>query len=120
MIATAPPVSLPADLAGLFREELRLCGVRPGDLVVAYTDSRTNPQYPTAAFSAASDLGADAMQVTVPLAWGEDKATRVIDRLRGANLVLDMAGNPVLFLYSEALTKLLETGTRVLKVVGTE
>ena len=120
MVQTAPVPSLPVDLGGLFREELRLCGIRPGDTVFAYTDGRTNPQYAAAVFSAASDLGADAMQLTVPLNWNDTKADRVIERLRGADLVVDLAGNPVLFLYSAALTRLLETGTRVLKVLGTE
>lgn len=120
MVQIAPIPSLPVELAGLFREELRLCGIRPGDTVFAYADSRTNAQYAAAVFSAASDLGADAMQLTVPLNWNDAKADRVIERLRGADLVVDLAGNPVLFLYSAALTNLLETGTRVLKVLGSE
>ena len=120
MVQIAQIPSLPVNLDGLFREELRLCGVRAGDTVFAYTDSRTNPQYAMAIFNAASDLGADPMQLTVPLTWTDAKADQVIDCLRGADLVVDLAGNPVLFLYSAALTRLLETGTRVLKVLGTE
>ncbi len=120
MVRAHSVISLPADLGGMFREEFRLCGVRPGDTVIAYTDARTNPQYVAAVFSGASDLGADVLQVNVPATWTESKADRVIERIKGADLVVDLAGNHVLFLYSTALARLLETGTRVLKVLGSE
>lgn len=120
MLRATASAGLPIDLAGLFREELRLCRVQPGDLVIAYTDARSDASYVAATFSAASDLGADVLQVNVPSTWTDTQADRVVERVRGATLVIDLARNPVLFLYSEALSRLLKTGTRVLKILGTE
>jgi len=119
------------DLLPLFREELRLCAIKPGDAVVVFTDARTNPHYAAAALGAAVDLGAEACELTLPYLGvtaqpGKPPARlrqvpeRVVAFLSTATLVVDLGTAFRLFLYSRALRELLRSGVRVLRVTASE
>ncbi|MBI2372160.1 MAG: hypothetical protein HYV08_18350 [Deltaproteobacteria bacterium] len=119
------------DLLPLFREELRLCAVRPGDTVVVFTDARSNPHYAAAALGAAVDLGAEASELSLPYlgvrpqpqgppARLRQVPERVVAFLRTATLVVDLSTAFRLFLYSRALRELLRSGVRVLRVAASE
>jgi 2,5-dihydroxypyridine 5,6-dioxygenase len=58
-IAAAEPI-------GLFRKELELCRVKKGEAVLVWCDSQTTPSYPGAFVAAATQLGAEAAQITIP------------------------------------------------------
>jgi 2,5-dihydroxypyridine 5,6-dioxygenase len=56
----------PAKLPLLFKKELELCKVKPGNLVVMVTDLTTRQDYVQAAFAAGQDLGAKIFELRIP------------------------------------------------------
>lgn len=119
------------DLLPLFREELRLCAIKPGDSVVVFTDARSNPHYAAAALGAAVDLGAETCELSLPYlgvrpqpqgppARLRQVPERQVAFLRTATLVVDLSTAFRLFLYSRALRELLRSGVRVLRVTASE
>jgi 2,5-dihydroxypyridine 5,6-dioxygenase len=108
-----------ADLVRLFAEEMRLCGVQPGECVVIFTDPGfPHPQYPPAAFSAIRALGADAYVLT---ASSEDSFTSQVCRQAwlSADLVLGMSTIPRgigSWMYTATSDEALATGARILMV----
>jgi 2,5-dihydroxypyridine 5,6-dioxygenase len=62
----------PAKLPLMFRKELELCKIEPGNLIVLVTDLKTRQDYVQAAFAAAEDLGAKIFEIKIgtPFAAG--------------------------------------------------
>lgn len=56
----------PAKLPLLFRKELELCKIKPGNFVVLLSDLTTRRDYIEAAFAAAEDLGARIVEIKIP------------------------------------------------------
>lgn len=54
-------------LASLFKAEFAMCQVKAGETLVVLSDPATRPEYVTAAFAAAQELGAKVFQVGVPV-----------------------------------------------------
>jgi len=54
-------------LASLFQAEFALCKVSAGETMVVLSDPATRPEYITAAFATARELGAQVFQIGVPL-----------------------------------------------------
>lgn len=59
-------MQLTADLAPLFKREFELCKVKEGEVVAVLTESKTRPEYVTAATTAAQMLGAQVFEISVP------------------------------------------------------
>ena len=108
-----------ADLVALFRQELHLCKVQAGETVLVFTDPRfPHPEYPPAAFAAASSLGANAYILT---SQGDQAFDDPMVRAAWANadLVLGMSMLPRgigSWMYTETHDRALAAGTRVLMV----
>jgi len=60
-----PQILNPATLASLFRAELELCNVRPGETITVLSDLASRREYVSAAFAAAQALGADIYEMCV-------------------------------------------------------
>ena len=60
-----PQILNPATLASLFRAELELCNVRPGETITVLSDLASRREYVAAAFAAAQTLGADIYEMCV-------------------------------------------------------
>jgi len=54
-----PQLVNPATLAMLFRKEFELCRVKADETIALLMDLTARPEYVSAAFAAAADLGAD-------------------------------------------------------------
>ncbi len=54
------------ELVELFRHQLTMCRLSPGELCLCITDTAWNPAYAAACMGAAHSLGADAFQVVLP------------------------------------------------------
>jgi 2,5-dihydroxypyridine 5,6-dioxygenase len=108
-----------ADLVALFVEELRLCNVGRGEVVLIFTDPAfPHPEYPAAAFAAAKVLHADPYVLT---ASSEDPFTSQLCRLawRSAGLVLGMSTVPRgigSWMYTTTSDLALVEGARILMV----
>jgi 2,5-dihydroxypyridine 5,6-dioxygenase len=115
-----------AEAFPLFRWELELCRLEASEQVLIVTDPMTNPSYVTACLGAALSLGAEAVQVVVPLVAGlQDQATRrvierpipyrrVLDMMKRMDLVADLTSRG--FLHSEHQVEMLSEGMRMLRV----
>src|SRR5262249_22039694 len=102
-----------AELSSLFRDELRLCNVQAGEVVLIFSDTFMNPVYPAACLAAARDLGADTFQLVVPQDAGLSSRA-VGDAWKASDMVVAMASFP--WLYSKAHNEALDAGTRTLMV----
>jgi 2,5-dihydroxypyridine 5,6-dioxygenase len=107
------------ELQKMFKAELELCKVKPGETVIVYTDPKFNPFYPAAMFGAALELGADAYQVVVPStgATGPDVTDKEISRariemLKSADMLIEMTNTR--WLLTDAHAEILQSGTRAL------
>ena len=107
-----------AELVPLFRDHLELCTVAPGETVLGFTDSMTNPAYTTALAGAARVLGADYFQIVVATdeSWMESQA--IIDAWRGSDLVVGMLTTE--WIYSDAHNAALDAGARTLMIIEPE
>jgi 2,5-dihydroxypyridine 5,6-dioxygenase len=55
-----------AELIGLFKQELDMCNLKPGEVCVVVTDTAFNPAIADAFLGAALDMGAEAYKITLP------------------------------------------------------
>ncbi|HBY95749.1 MAG TPA: hypothetical protein DEP84_17645 [Chloroflexi bacterium] len=55
-----------AELIGLWKQELRMCNLQPGELCIVVTDTAYNPVIADACLGAALDTGAEAYKMTLP------------------------------------------------------
>lgn len=102
------------DLVGLFTEHLRLCNVKKGEVILAFTDAQfAFPEYPGAMLAAARSLGAEAFAITSP-SDAEISAQLVLDAWKSADMVIAMTTIP--WLYTDAHNEALASGTRTLMV----
>ncbi|MEZ5805142.1 MAG: hypothetical protein R3E51_17185 [Rhizobiaceae bacterium] len=111
-----------ADIIPIFREGLRQSRVAPGEKVVIYADSFTNPVYAPAFMAAARDLGAQAFAMTQPLINADasnsigraNPQPLMIEVMKQADFVVDVSTGGML--YSNDHEAILATGTRILRV----
>jgi 2,5-dihydroxypyridine 5,6-dioxygenase len=111
----------------LFRNELELCGVGPGQSVAVLSQGSQLRQYATAFLAAARDLGAEGEDVNVPGADSADAAQRL--RALGENalsahpeamqacLSADLVVDHLLLLFSKEQLAIQKADTRILTVV---
>jgi 2,5-dihydroxypyridine 5,6-dioxygenase len=114
------------EAAVLFREELVLCGLRGQEQAVIVSDPSTNPHYVAACFSAALSLGAEVVQVVVPVIEGTPAMVsrriaerpvpyqHVLEFMKGVDFVADLTARG--FLHSERQVEMLSCGMRMLRV----
>src|SRR2546427_12225134 len=80
-----PQILNPATLASLFRAELELCNVRPGETITVLSDLASRREYVSAAFAAAHALGADIYGMCVNAAPSWDRlGAATAGRCKGA------------------------------------
>ena len=70
----------PAKLAMLYKRELELCKVKPGDTIALVSDLGTRREYIQATFAAADELGARRLRDVRQLDPGLDQGRRADDR----------------------------------------
>jgi 2,5-dihydroxypyridine 5,6-dioxygenase len=111
------------EMVTLFREELELCAVKPGEIVMVLTEGDIRADYARCFLQAARALGANAFQLGVPnRVVREDKTLvgrtpiagnrAVIDTLKQADMIIDLIG----MLFSHEQNEITASGTRVLMV----
>lgn len=112
------------EMLELFKAELALCAVKPGEVVVALTGGQDWQDYAQAFMLAAQSFGATAWHLNVPK-YGFSKVAgqqgrhpltgnlNAIDALKRADLVIDMLG----LLFSREQAEIQAAGTRVLRVM---
>jgi 2,5-dihydroxypyridine 5,6-dioxygenase len=112
------------EMLDLFKEELRLCKVSSGEVVVVLSGGNDHPEYAQTFMLAAQNLGATTFHVNV-LKYGQVKAAGVqgrhalsgnrpaIEMLKTANLVIDLLG----LLFSAEQAEIQAAGARILRVM---
>jgi 2,5-dihydroxypyridine 5,6-dioxygenase len=119
--AIRAPEGNPAGLAFLFRQQLEMCRVKPGETVALVSDLTTRREYIQAAFAAADALGADIYEMCVNAvpSWTKvgvatiGKCKGTLDAVRAADIV-------VIFhvpLFTKWLKEVMDGGTRVLMII---
>ena len=115
-----------AEAVVLFREELRLCNLRPDEKALIVSDASTNPHYAAACFGAVLEIGAEVAQVVVPFVEGTPELAarrraeklvpyeHIIDLMKRMDFVVDLTS--IGFLHSERQVEMLSHGTRMLRV----
>ena len=118
---------MPADATTveLFKAELELCKVGPGQTVAVLSEDEIRADYAQAFLIAAQQLGAESFQVNVPSrqtvrgvgnGWGQTALANnraAIEALKKADILIDL----MLLLFSPEQLEITEAGTRVLLVV---
>jgi len=114
-------------MVSLFRQELELCKVRPGETVAVLSEAEQAVEYASAFMIAARELGVDVFNVNLP-ARGADGAQNVagdvgqnalagngpaIEALKSADLVVDL----IFLLFSKEQLEIQAADTRILLVV---
>jgi len=111
----------PAKLAMLFRDELKLCNVQPGETIIALTDMESHRDYVRAAFAAADDLGADAYEICVNAIPSWHKVgVATVGKAKGTVAAIKEADLLICFhvpLFTKWLKEVRDAGTRVLMVI---
>jgi 2,5-dihydroxypyridine 5,6-dioxygenase len=112
-----------AEMLAVFKAELELCKVKPGEVVATLTAGREWQDYAQAFMTAAQALGATAFHVNVPRAKAKVAGVQgkhplagnqpAIDSLKRADLVIDMMG----LLFSAEQAEIQAAGARVLRVM---
>jgi 2,5-dihydroxypyridine 5,6-dioxygenase len=116
-----PQILNPARLAALFRAELELCAVKPGETIAVLTDLASRREYVAAAFAAADELGAQIFELcvnSVP-SWhkvgvptvGAAKGT--LEAIKAADLLVCLH----IPLFTKWLAEVRAGGTRVLMII---
>jgi 2,5-dihydroxypyridine 5,6-dioxygenase len=111
----------PAKLAMLFREEFKLCNVKPGETIAVLSDISTRRDYVHATFAAISDLGANSYEMcvnSVP-SWikvgvetiGECKGT--VEAFEAADMLVCLH----IPLFTNWMKRVRQSGTRVLMII---
>jgi len=118
-------MAVDASMVELFKSNLELCKVGPGQTVAVLSEGEMRADYAQAFLAASQQLGASAFQVNVPsrathggFAGNTGKTAlagnrAAIDALKGADIVIDL----MLLLFSEEQTEITDSGTRMLLVV---
>jgi 2,5-dihydroxypyridine 5,6-dioxygenase len=115
------------DLVPLFKKELELCKVRPGEAVAIYMEGGRLREYADAFAVAAGDLGANVFCVDLPLTSGRgsDEAgvpaagaglarhPEVVDAFKRVDMLIDL----VLLLWTPEKHQIQHAGTRILSVI---
>ena len=110
------------DLIPVFRDELELCKVKPGEIVAIYTEGGCRPEYARAFAEAAEGLGATVFHVDLP-GRGKDMAElggragdrglsanpAVVEALKGSDLMIDL----VMLLFEPEKEAIQESITRL-------
>lgn len=114
-----------ANVVSLFKSELELCKVGPGQSVAVLSEGEMRSDYAQAFLLAAQELGANAFHVNVPprlvsqgFAGNMGKTALAgnrpaIDALKNVDLVIDL----MFLLFSEEQIEITDAGARVLLVV---
>ena len=106
-----------ADLAPMFRDHMELCGVGPGQTVMAFTNTQSNPAYITALMAAVKILGADFFQIMVAADDSWMKSRTIIDAWKGCDMVVGfLASMGSHWIYSDAHNEALDSGVRSLMI----
>ena len=114
-------------LTELFRKNLELCEVGPGETVAVLSEGDQLGNYREASLAAARDLGADVADVHLPSEGAEDPAVRIanigqnalskhpeaMQTCKDADMVLDH----MLLLFSHEQIAMQEAGSRILLIV---
>ncbi|ATU71729.1 leucyl aminopeptidase [Komagataeibacter rhaeticus] len=111
------------ELLELFREELKLCKVSTGQVLIVLSEGTTRADYARAFLGAATLLGAEAFQINLPPRTkmgiaGEVGRTPLagnrpaIEALKAADIVIDLVG----LLFSHEQNEITASGTRMLFV----
>ena len=116
-----------ARLTALFRRNLALCEVGPGQTVAVLSEGDQLRDYAQASLAAARDLGADVADVHIPSNGAEDPAVRIANigqNALGAHpqalqacMDADMVVDHMLLLFSHQQIAMQEAGTRILLIV---
>ncbi|WP_413203413.1 leucyl aminopeptidase [Rhodospirillum sp. A1_3_36] len=112
------------EMVTLFRAELELCKVKPGETLAVLSEGEIRGDYAQAFLLAARQLGAEALQITVPRMASKDGKflhgrnalsgnRTAIETLKAADIVIDLMG----LLFSPEQEEITATGTRMLLVV---
>jgi len=123
MIASAvrPTEINPAKLAFLFKKQLELCQVKPGETMVCVSDLSTRREYIEAAFAAAESLGGDVYEMCVNSIPSWTKVgVPTIGKCKGTLEAMKAADIIVIFhvpLFTKWLKEVMDTGTRVLMII---
>jgi len=116
-----PQLVNPGELPFLFRQQLELCRVKPGETIAVLSDQGTRPEYIEASFAAARSLGANiySMVVSEQPSWTRVGVETVggckgaVDALKAADLLIAMH----VPLFTNWMKQVRAAGTRVLMVV---
>ena len=111
-------MDISAELVSLFKQELEFCKVNKGDAVVLFTERRFGQPYPSAFMSAATEMGADVLEVMIP-AVRAGITKPVTEALKLADIVIDMTqipGGHSPWLYTESHNEVLASGSKTLMV----
>ncbi len=106
--------SFAVELVDLFRHQLAMCRLQPGELCLCITDTAWNPAYAAACMGAAHALGAEAYQVVFPT-HRPLPARSLADVCRHANLIVYMTTFKLH--YQPEIRAALDAGARVLCVM---
>jgi len=113
-----------ASIVSLFKAELELCKIGPGDTVAVLSEGTRRADYAQAFLAAAQQIGAAAMQINLPSLPVQGPAGQfgrtplagnrlAIDALKQATIVIDLMG----LLFSHEQLEITDAGARVLLVV---
>ena len=99
------------DLAALFRHQLQASAVRSGEMVACLTDTSWLPACAAACMTAATDLGAEAVQTV--FSWNRPPPERALRAVcEGADLIVFMTAHRLH--YRDEVRQALARGARVL------
>lgn len=111
----------PARLTALFRRELELCKVKPGETVALLSDLGSRREYVAAAFAAVADIGADVYEMCVNAtpSWTKvgvatvGKCKGTLEAMKAADLIVCLH----IPLFTKWLKEVMDGGTRVLMII---
>src|SRR6476619_6512755 len=119
--ASHPTEVNPAKMAMLYKRELELCKVKPGETIALVSDLGTRREYIQATFAAADELGLDAYEMCVNAIPGWTKVgVPTIGKCKGtleAILACDMVLIFHVPLFSKWLRQVQQKGVRVQMVI---
>lgn len=114
------------EMVALFRKELELCGVKPGEKVAVLSELGRQVEYASAFMTAVRDLGGEVFNVNLLPPAGSSAADKLktvgqtalagnrsaLEALKSADLVIDL----MLLLFSKEQLEIQAAGTRILLV----
>ena len=116
-------MTIDAEMLTLFKAELELCRVHPGEVVVVLSAGNEKPDYSQAFMMVAQDLGATAYHINVPRRQAKVAGVQgrhpltgnlaAMDALKHADMVIDLMG----LLFSAEQAEIQAAGARVLRVM---